>query len=218
MRIQFAGLWLAAGGLEGVSGLQLNGEQIVDEGGFFRAVAETFFARGRRRTTLAFSVERSFNTLRQAQAFVLTHYGDLPDQGDVVVTCGEGDDVQGVGLSDAVLATCAIEAMRGTSVRVRYELRGGAWTTDVSPGEEPDDDVIRRGTVALAESATEVEVTFSTAMSGTPTVVASVVTPEGGDILTCTIEDGSISSTGFTAKLSFPAPGATYKLSYIAIL
>lgn len=198
--------------------MQLNGEQIVDEAGFFRAVADTFFARGRRRTNLAFTVERTFDTVRQAQAFALTHYNDLPDDGDVVVTCGEGEDVQGVGLSSAVLAACAVERILGVSVRVRYEIVGGAWTTDVTPGEEPDDDVIRRGTVDIDEAATEVAVTFATAMTGTPTVVATVVTPEGGDILACTLEGDSISSTGFTALLSFPAPGSTYKLSYIAIL
>jgi len=218
VRIQYATSWFAAGGLLGEPvGMVCNGQQVTDAAGFFRAAAETFFARGQRRTELTFAVQRTFGSLRRAQAFALVHFNDLPNRGDLVVTCGEGADVQAVVLEDAVLDSVTVEELRGSSVRVRYRLLGGAWSTDVTPGEEPDEDVIRRDTVAIAEDATEVAVEFGTPMSGTPTVVASILAPDGADIISCQIEAGSVTASGFTAKLSFPAPSALYELSYIAI-
>lgn len=219
MKIRIGNTWLASGGLEAASDVSVNGQQAVDDAAFFRALAATFYARGQRRTEITFSVEREHGSLKDAEVFLLTHWGDLPEGGDVVFTCGEGADTQNVALLGAVLEAMPQGVYRGRSTRVSYTIRGGLPTTDSIPGGgEVDDDVTRRGTVAIPDAATEVDVVFANAMSGTPTVVASIVSPVGGDILTCTIEAGSVSAAGFTAKLSFPAPGATYQLSYIAIL
>jgi len=219
VRIRIGNTWLAAGGLEAASEVSINGEQVVDEVAFFRALARTVYARGNRRTQISFTVEREHGSLRAAEVFLLTHYGSLPTEGDVVFVCGEGTDTQNVALLGAVLEAMPQGIYRGRSTRVTYSVAGGIPTTDSIPDdEEIDEAVTRRDTVPIDQDATEVAVVFTNPMTGTPTVVANVVAPDGAEILTCQIEKGSVSSAGFTAKLSFPAPSDAYELSYVAIL
>lgn len=219
MRIRIGNTWLAAGGRQSPVDLSVNGQQVIEDAQFFGALAATYYGRGKRSTELTFTVEREHGSLKDAEVFLLTHWADLPRSGDVVVECGIGDDTQSVALKGAVLESMPQGIYRGRSTRVTYTLRGGLISTDSIPaGGDVDEDVVRRGTVDIGSAATEVEVSFDNAMTGTPTVVATVVTPEGGDIIACTIESGSVSTDGFTAKLSFPTPDSTYKLSYVAIL
>src|SRR5690606_37793116 len=130
-------------------------------------------ARGKRSTELTFTVAREHTSLKDAEVFLHTHWADLPRSGDVVVECGAGDDTQNVALEGAVLETMPQGIYRGRETRVTYTLRGGLVTTDSIPeGGDVDEDVVRRDTVDSDSAATEVEVTFDNAMTGTPTVVA----------------------------------------------
>lgn len=219
MRIRINDIYLTGDFLELPRGLAVNGQQVVDEVQFFRAIAASYFGRGNRSLAISWSIERTHDSVKEAQVFLLTHYKDLPNEGDVVFECGFPGDTQNVVLADAVLEAVAQGAHSGRCTVFSYTLRGGQPSTDIIPGDvEVDEDVTRRSTVAIGSGETSVDVGFANAMTGTPTVVAVVVTPDGGDQIFCTVTESSISASGFSAVLSGPAPGSGYKLSYIAIL
>ena len=223
MRISYASILLAHGnpalGLAGPSGLSQNGRQLVDEADFFRAATATFYGRGARSVAFAFAVLRTFDSAAEAEAFALLHHNDLPDEGELRVTCdGGGLDGKTVTLA-AVLEAVDLEGVSGASVRLRYAYRGSAWASDESPVPEPDLTMTRRANIAIDSGATSVAVVFASALSGVPFVQCTVLMPTaGGDAIFATVREDTISATGFTADLSGPTPGAGYKLSYRAEL
>jgi hypothetical protein len=223
VRAIYASQSLASGNLAlGAAGpfdMSVNGQQVVDEVEFFRALRKAYIERGLRSVDFGFSVTRFFGTLARAEAFFLTGYNDLPDTGDLVLVCGEGEaDELNVGLIGAVLDSADASRLQGTAVVVRYRFRGGAFTTDVILGPEPDESVIRKNKVAIADAATSVAVVFSSPMSGVPVVTCNLLMPTtGGDSIFATPIEDTITAAGFTAAFSGPVPSASYKLSYIAI-
>lgn len=217
MRISIAGVFLANGGREGPGGFSVNGEGQVDEAQFFRALASTFYHRANESTRVSFTVHREHADEKAAEVFVLTHRSLLPKEGDVRFYCGFEGSEQEVLLRDAVL-TGSNGVYLGRSSRFNYTLVGGVPETDSIPaGVELDESVTRRGTVNIASGATSVAVTFST-MTSTPTAVATVYSPSGGDQIFATIDQSTVTASGFTARLSGPTPSADYKLGYVAIL
>jgi len=201
---------------ESTSGLRVNGQQITQEVEFFRAPSRVFYPRGNRANVVSFSVTRTHGSLREAEAFILTHQGDLPNSGDVFFICGTPADNQVVTLPGAVLESDEGYII-GTSSTFSYEIRGGVFRTDITPGPEPDMSTIRRAEVSLDSGDTSKAVTFSTPMAGTPVVTANVSAPDGGDALFATLQQSTISASGFTVNFQGPIPGAGYFLSYIAI-
>jgi hypothetical protein len=226
VRIQYASIILAPGGLLGEAfGATVNGEQVVDETEFFRAAAKAVWPGGNRTQEFSVSVWRRFGSIRAASVFCLMHYGQLPNVGQLAVYCGEPGDLQVATLNEAVLASVAIVEQRGSSVQVRYSWKGTGWNSDIVPGDDPfpddpeeESDVTRRSTVNLPADAVTHEVTFANPLAGTPVVVPSMVIPDGGDLISCSIVKGSVSGTGFTVAFSFPIPSSEYQLSYVAIL
>lgn len=217
MRIKFANIWISGGGLEGPSGLSVNGDQVIDDAQFFRALAATHYARGNDSTSISFSVEREHASTKAAEVYVLMHRKNLPKEGDCVFYCGAPGDEQEVALLGAVLSITGGSYL-GRSTRLTYTIQGGLPQTDSIPeGEEIDPDVTRRGTVNIPNAATTVSVTYST-MTGAPYVTVTVYAPSGGDAIFGTVVDGSITSSGFDVILSGPTPTGDYKLGYIAIL
>lgn len=217
MRIKFANLFLSNGGLEGPSGLSVNGEQVIDDAGFFRALATVYYARGNDSTSVSFTVTREHASEKAAEVYVLTHRKNVPKEGDLVFYCGFPGDEQQVALLGAVLAGTSAVYLGRTS-RLTYTLQGGLPETDSIPeGEEIDDDVTRRGKVSIGNGAATVSVTFST-MTGAPYVTCNVYCPSGGDAIFATVVDGSITSSGFDVILSGPTPNGDYKLGYVAIV
>lgn len=217
MRIKFANIWISGGGLEGPSGLSVNGDQVIDDAQFFRALATTHYARGNDSTSISFSVEREHASTKAAEVYVLMHRKNLPKEGDCVFYCGAPGDEQEVALIGAVLSTTGGSYL-GRSTRLTYTIQGGLPQTDSIPeGEEIDPEVTRRGTVSIGNGANTVSVTFST-MAGVPYVVPTVYCPSGGDSIWATVVDGTVTNSGFDAILSGPTPNGDYKLGYIAIL
>jgi len=201
--------------------MSVNGQQVVDEVEYFRALRKAYIERGLRSVEFGFAVRRFFPTVARAEAFFFTGYNDLPDAGDLVLVCGEGEaDELNVGLADAVLDSCDCPRIEGVCVTVRYRFRGGQFTTDISPGPEPDEAVIRRGNIAVADGATTVAVVFDTLMAGVPIVPGTVLMmpTTGGDVIFAAPIEDTISATGVTYQLSGPVAGTGYKLPYIADL
>lgn len=226
MRIRIGNTWLASGGREAAAELSVNGQQAVDEPAFFRALAATFYARGRASTAISFVVSREHASVRDAEVFLLMHWAELPKEGTVLFVCGTGDDTQSVSLAGAVLEAMPLGTYLGRSTRVAYTVRGGVPTSDLVPGPDPyptpepeeESAVTRRATVAIPAGVSELAVEFVNAMTGTPTVIPVMVMADGAEIVSCWLKAGSVSATGFTVGFSVPVPGADYQLSYHAIL
>lgn len=218
MKITFANHVLAPGGLEGVQGLSVNGEQVIDEAAFFRAIAATYYARGNEKTEISFTVARDHGSIKRAEVFIVMLRRNLPREGDCVITCGIPGDEQKIALLNAALGPTQIRYQGSTSF-VTYAILGGLPETDEIPDEEEiDPEVTRRGTVALGSGVTTASIAFLSAMTGAPYVTCTVVCPSGGDAIFATIVDGTVDASGFDVVLSGPTPSGDYKLSYHAIL
>lgn len=225
MRAIYASQTLASSNLAlgrvGPFDMSINGQQVVDEVEFFRALRKAYIERGLRSVDFGFAVRRFFSSLARAQAFFFTGYNDLPDAGDLVMVCGEGDaDELNVGLAGAVLNSCDCPSISGVCVTVRYRFSGGHFTTDVSPGPEPDEAMIRRGNVDVADGATSVAVVFDTPMTGVPIVPGTVLMmpTAGGDVIYAAPIEDTISALGVTYQLAGPVTGSGYKLPFVAYL
>jgi hypothetical protein len=218
MKVRYANIVLSDGLIEGPSGFSHNGQQINDRFDLVRAAAAVFVPRGNRSATVSFSVMRQKGSLRASERLVLSHFSDLPEQGDLYLWVGTDADGEWVKFAGAVIDNVST-FYRGVSPGFQYSFSVGAPQFDESPPDvTPPDDDMKRGTEAIANAAEEVEVTFAAPFSGTPIVVATVQVPDGGDYLTCQILDSTVSSTGFTARLNGATPGTGYKLSWMAIL
>ncbi len=130
MKVLYAGTYLAAGGLQGATGANWDGQQVNDEAEFFRAAAVTYFPRGNRSTRFGFGVNLSFNSEAAAIAFAVSHFNDIPSQGDIVVV----DDAGTVAykLANAVLDSITPRVV-GIFVFVRYDFLGGVWASTTVP-------------------------------------------------------------------------------------
>jgi hypothetical protein len=217
MKIRFGSTWLASGNVESAAGVAINGTQINDEQQFYRALAAVFRARGGRSITLTFYVTRRFDTLREAQRFSFEHFDQLPQQESLYYYLGTDADSEIVRFDGAVIDGCSA-VPSGCTAQVQYSFRAGRPNYDSPPPSytEPDADMIKRDVVTIDSGDDEVVVTFSVPFSGTPVIVTTMQIPAGGDRITAEVVDGTVSSSGFTAKLSAVTPGVGYKLSWIA--
>lgn len=213
----------ASVGQVGPGGLTLNGQSIVDEVAFFRAVALSYFDRGVESVDLQFRVQRSFDSHRLAQKFVFTHRNAVPRQGRLECIVGEGADVESIYLEDCIVQP-SIASLEGVAVVVAYAIRGGQFSTDVPeplPSADPAEDEVsfRRGKVSIASAATSVAVTFSAPLASAPTAITPLVSHASGeDAVDCELLEDTITSSGFSVKLSAATPSANYKLHYTAFL
>lgn len=217
MKIRYGSTWLAPGGVELTSGYSINGSQVNDTVQYYRAAQASLRPRGLRSEQISFSVNRLFNSSREAERFVASHFAELSQQQDLYLFCGPDADQEIVLYEDAVLDNVA-RSFSGTNVLLTYTFSAGAATFDTPPPTvtEPDASMIKRGATAISNGASSLAVVFSVPFSGTPVVVPCVQIPSGGDFIFATVRDGTVSASGFTADLSGAVPNANYKLSWIA--
>jgi hypothetical protein len=130
MIVTYGGVTLAPGGLAGEPGrFRINQTEITEPANFFRAAAQTWFARGNSSCELGFEVPRQFNTLAAAWLFIATHSAALAGQADLVMTAGDaGSGTQTITLPAAVLSLVSPQP-EGVSVIVSYVFRGGQFST-----------------------------------------------------------------------------------------
>lgn len=205
MRVNFAGIFLAPGGLEGTRGISFNGSFMLDEAQFFRAAAMSFFARGNRSTAIGFSVSRNFASESDALLFAAITQNTLPGQGDLFVSDEEGTTV--VALEGAVLEGLAVGPFIGSSLDVSYQFRGGVFVPSVIP-PQPTDSVIT-GNVALALNDETKAVVFPTPFAVIPTSVDCWIVCDSGApvrFIDAAVLRDTITTTGFTAGIGFPIP------------
>src|SRR5690606_4744172 len=132
------------------------------------------------------------SSLRASERHVLEHFSQLPEQGDLFLWIGTEGDGEWVRFAGAVIDNVS-SFYRGVSPGFQYSFSVGAPIFDEPPPDvTPPDDDMKRGTEAIGNGDEEVAVTFAAPFSGTPTVVATVQVPDGGDYLTCQILDSTV--------------------------
>lgn len=218
MQIQFGSTVLVPGGSQGVVGAKLNGRQVSDAATFFRAIAGTFFSRGNKTTDFQFDAWWYFNTIGDAENFILSHWASLAASDLLTVTCGDGEAVQYVyQIPLAVLESVTLAEWKGTSVRMHYTFQGGLFATQsIQPPNE--DNLIKRGTVALNSGDTSKVVTFASAFAAVPVIYCKVMraSTAGDTVVDWDAPSGNAGAGGFTAAgQAIPGPG--YTLNWIAI-
>jgi hypothetical protein len=221
MEITFGATPLARRASYGASGFALNGQQVNEEAGFFRAAAESYFARGNRSTDFSFDVVRSFNTSVECEVFILTHLSDLSIQADLLCSCsGVGDaSAQDCVLSDAVLEAVQFRDNRGLSVIVQYKFRGGLFVNEDVPDPPDGEDKVKAATVSLAADDESKAVAFTIPFGSTPSgLSATILSPSGGYVISAVIDQSTVTASGFTARFGAAIPASGYFLSWIAVL
>jgi hypothetical protein len=213
--------------------LTLNGSQVVDEEHFFRAPSAMFYPRGARSTVLGFTTHYAFASDRLAQAFFLTHPGDVPTGGLLQVVVGTGADVQTLYLPGTVVESVAPQLI-GCHVRVSYVLKGGMFrVTDprldpsyVDPAvtgggggaAAPSVATVQKGLVVFQTGIRSVEILFATVFDAPPliTVTTDRLILSLPVQLVASVRAGSITKAGFVVELSGAPPDSTYTASYVA--
>jgi hypothetical protein len=135
MRISLNDFWLTN---DGATALQtwtdahdvvLNGQQVVQDAQFLRAVAAQPLARGNAVNVLQFSVTRQHVSVADAAAYVLTAFSSFPSSGTAQIVCGASGETLLTCTFSAVLQEMTRCTFRGTRSDTTFVLRGGLITT-----------------------------------------------------------------------------------------
>ena len=134
MRISLNNVWLTNDGATDLRSwtdaheVRLNGQQVVQDAQFLRAVAGQPLARGNAVNQLRFSVTRQFPSVAEASAYVLTAFSSLPPSGTATIICGaSGENLLACTFS-AVLEEMPKSSFLGTRTDTTFLLRGGLIT------------------------------------------------------------------------------------------
>lgn len=226
MNIAFETTWLAPGQHQAADRVRLNGRQLIDEGQFFRALYPSYFPRGNVEVNLEFTTHWQFNTTAAAEAFVLSHISQLPmtptDNGVLQIICGAETSPQTIYSPSAVLEDVSIE-YTGVGVDVTYKLRCQPFTT-TQPSNTPAFTnpssfafVYQRGSNSIPSGNTTLAISFGTAFSSVPVVVASMAQQSGSEAVFCRILQNTVTTTGFTVEFSIPLPDSSSYVNWWAI-
>jgi hypothetical protein len=198
------------------AGASWNGEPITDEVQFFRAANATIYGRGDGPERYTRRVWRFFSSEAAVLTFAGTHRSTLPLQGDLTLRDDAG--TVAITMHNAVRGV-RIEQIAGLAVLVEYTFTGSRFQSDDVP-EIPDDPPnVKTGVIDLEIGDGSKVVTFAVSFGAAPNycdAVVSVPTGEAG-IRAWPIQ-GTITASGFTAKLSAAVTVEGCKLRYIAAL
>ena len=134
MRISLNNVWLTNDGVTDLHlwtdahDVQFNGEQIVQDAQFLRALVSQPMARGNAVNTVRFSVTRQYASVAAAAAAVLTSFTSLPTSGTATLVCGALGELTATCTFSAVLAEMPESVFHGTRTDTTFVLRGGLIT------------------------------------------------------------------------------------------
>jgi hypothetical protein len=137
MRVSINNVWLTN---DGTTDLQswtdahdvlINGQQVVQDAQFLRAVAAQPLARGNAVNVLQFSVTRQHTSVADAAAYVLTAFGAFPSSGAVQIICGASGENVITCTFNAVLQEMPRCTFGGARSDTTFVLRGGLIATGV---------------------------------------------------------------------------------------
>lgn len=207
----------AALGRVGPVGLTINRRQVNDVVAYIRASSVTVFPRGGRSTELGFLVAGDFPTLEAAQQHAALHFGELPEQADLV--CTDEDDNALWSLPDACIAGLRTRQV-GVSIFLEYAFTGGAFESEeVTLPPAGDLDIVKAKVVTLAAADVEKAVTYDAPFASAPRFVqATVSAPEGGGAIFAIPRESTRTAEGITFDLTAAVPATGYKLLVHAVL
>ena len=134
MKISINNVWLTNDGVADLRAwtdahdVMLNGQQVVQDAQFLRAVAAQPLARGNAVNVLQFSVTRQHVSVADAAAYVMTAFGSFPPSGTAQIICGASGENPITCTFNAVLQEMAKCTFRGTRSDTTFVLRGGLIT------------------------------------------------------------------------------------------
>lgn len=225
MRIKYADIWLTGNGDDpnwtAAQDVHVNGQRVVQEVQYLRATTLSFIPRGGRSILLEFTVGRQFASHQEAEAFMLSHFQDLPEKGDVEIHLhsNAGEDAAVATAVDAVLSAVPIGPRNGIWLgATRYSLKF-ATISGVSYVPQPEP-TVRGGTLNIPSGVDTVALSGLTNLGAVPRqILCTIRKPATGDFnLVATVRDDSITATAFTVDLSGETDKAGYKLDYLRIL
>lgn len=85
MTVRYGNINLTPSAVEPAAGLSTAIQRSVQVGEAARVGHVAVIPRGNRTLSLAFTVQRLFNTPAEAENFILDHEGELPDQADLIL-------------------------------------------------------------------------------------------------------------------------------------
>src|SRR5439155_8276986 len=189
--------------------------QIIQEAQFIQAAVASFYGRGNRSVSLAFSVTRTFDTVNACELFVHGHYGAVEDEGTLLCRCGaRGEDATDVLYQAAVLVGPRIAKYRGVSVQIDYQFRAPQVTSVFVSEIASEGDIVRSASIAIPEGVDH-WTAEGLALPAIPVrIFPHVRIPAGGDTnITAHVVDGTITADGFDCALS-GVVGAGYLLDF----
>jgi hypothetical protein len=135
MRVSINNVWLTNDGTMDLQSwtdahdVLINGQQVVQDAQFLRAVAAQPLARGNAVNVLQFSVTRQHASVADAAAYVLTAFGAFPSSGTAQIICGASGENLIACTFSAVLQEMPKCTFRGARSDTTFVLRGGLITT-----------------------------------------------------------------------------------------
>ncbi|MBC8011458.1 MAG: hypothetical protein H7067_15345 [Burkholderiales bacterium] len=218
MKVKYGSLWLASGGKEAAQDVRLNGRQVVDVQQLFNAAAVRPHGRGNKVDVFSFAIKLDKASRKLSERFLLSHFSDLPINGQLELVCGRAEDEGG---EQSFFNQCAFETCErtyvGRSPAIRYTFVCGLFTENGETIISEEGDVIR-GKVNLTAADVDKAVTFLASIGAPPTVVQCwIVPPDGGDFIDCRALMSSITDEGFTAVFAAAIPAAGYELHWLIV-
>lgn len=219
MQIAFAGVVLANPEAYPASGVRLNGEQLYEAVQLVGAARQRVYTRGNELVTVQFSTARVFESLREAERYLLTLWSALPKTGACVFTIGDGVDTEVLTMPGAVLTALPQAGYSGLRVTVQYTVVGGGISTDAAPDylEKVGDTMLLRDRVAIPAGVMSMSVSFSAPFAAVPVVTATVAKPGGGDNVWATVRADLTTVDGFTVEFSGAVSSSGYYLNWAAM-
>ncbi len=210
MKIKWNDTWLADDSSPAY-GLTYNGQQIIQEAQFIQSATAALWGRGNRTVTLAFSVTRTFDTVREAEEFVVSNYGTLEDEGTLLCRCGaNGEETSDVVFAAAVFVGPRMPKYRGVSVQMDYQFRAPQ-VTGIFPTEDDD---MKSASIAIPAAVDH----FTAAGLAFPTIPSRIMPhvriPAGGENIEAHVVDGTVTADGFDIQLSGVTPDGDYILDF----
>lgn len=126
MRILFADQELAGFAHNPAQQVRVNGQIVFMATEILNAPAKKLTPLGNLSTEISFTARREFDTIKEAEVFLLTHFAGLTKQGTAQIQCGvESGDYTPVYFANALLTAVPRAIYEGVGVEMDYTILAG---------------------------------------------------------------------------------------------
>lgn len=216
----YSNTWLCSAALAlgrvGPSGLAINGSQVNDVVTYLKATSVTVFPRGGRANSLSFLVQAAFATLSAADQYAALHFGQLPQQGDLI--CTDEADNPLWSLPDACIVAVRARLV-GVTIYLEYSFTGGAFESEDIILPDGDSDLVKAQRIALTNGDVEKVFAWDAAFAAAPRGLhPTLIIPTGGAAFGIVVDKDTITAAGGLLKFDAAVPGDGYEISLLGVL